>query len=337
VISQYDEDTGERIDRAGAIDTIPKGESEQKSDRAFTFRKYFITDELKQRSISSEVTIEYEPLQKLLHSILAKYESAPRIKTLSSPFQSLIWCWDDANNIAEATNDSSNEEEIQARLDLKQLLQIISTSSGSTPVDRWFRERQSFLETKMISHNSLWAVFPRGCSIVGKPFENEPQIFLVQACDSVRDSQRSDQSSTRIICYAYDWDGTKFNRVPYSAIIGYYDDKRKINELPFYPLEFHQDIDPEKRLVDELEKRGQKFRSYCVSSINGQTFRYKGSVYHKKGAGLFTKLSTYDDDDSLQLFNDIGRSEYTSAAALKLEVGLSLSDISSRVLTLYLV
>jgi hypothetical protein len=53
------------------------------------------------------------------------------------------------------------EGERQARVDLAELLKIISTSAGHIQLDLYFRDRKSFLNERSITHATLWTLFLR--------------------------------------------------------------------------------------------------------------------------------------------------------------------------------
>jgi len=153
---------------------------------------------------------------------------------------------------------------------------------------------------------------------VAKPFLNKPQIFMVEISESLVPNDLS--SKFAIICYSIDWNGSKFDKVPFEMTIERFSDKKSLFELPFYPLDFHQDMDDDddepksrncaddspavKRLKAKLKDRGVLYKKYCTAKKGKQTFRYNGTAYHQKGSSLFYSSSRYADEDALSYSTD---------------------------------
>lgn len=100
--------------------------------------------------------------------------------------------------------------------------------------------------------------------------------------------------------YSLDWDGMAFNRVLYELSIHFFQGKRKITELTFYPLSEYRGSDEDRDNVEELKKiliaRGKEFVRYCVAPRGQQTFQYDGLSYHQRRSGLFR--SAYREDNA---------------------------------------
>ena len=312
--------TGERTDKEGVKTSRSDSEGAKKSNRAFTLRKFLDRQfydfespsrvEDSPKLMRSEIEIEYEPLAILLGEVLDKYTEITKIYTMTSPYRNLLWAWDNAETAANLVDDKDSPDRRQAKLDLKELLRMVATASGSDSVDLYFKERDTWRNEKSTSFASLWALFPRGTLIVGHPYENEPQLFIVRKCGNAVDLDGESSTSFGINCYSYDWDGSTFNRVPYTVCIEPFPDKKKIFELAYYPLVFYQGKastdrtakgirSPVDRLKDELVARGEKFKNYCTRSPGCQTFLYDGTAYHQKGAGLFRMQSLVDINDGM--------------------------------------
>ncbi|KAM0818695.1 putative ATPase family AAA domain-containing protein 3B [Seiridium cardinale] len=320
VLSEFNPLTGERTDRKGVVDQKAKEDTEKKSKKAFTFRKFLSTRPggLSQDVITpthSEVIVHFEPLQRLLGSVMKKYSSLSRITVMTSPYQSLIWSWSSAEAAVRSQGEDDAGDVIQAKADLKELMAIISTSSGSVSLDWYFREKDQILDDKMVSFSSLWTLYPPGTFIVGHPFENEPEIFVVRRADNIFRGPQEDRRLLNLICWNYDWTGSSFNRVSYSITIEHFADKKRISDLSYFPLEFYDDgskepheelkklgkRSPSEKLKDRLVERGMKFKSYCTKKRGEQTFQYSGLAYHQRASGLFrgqSVLSSSDSDDN---------------------------------------
>jgi hypothetical protein len=195
-------------------------ESGVPSTRAFTFQKIFVRHgsggyskygSLSETSISSEVDIEYIPLQKLLGDITSCHGWPQMVTKCSAPYKALIYTWDKALAEAESVVDNESDECKQARIDLKKLLEIISSSSGHIRLDQYFKDRPRFIKEKSITHSAFWTLFATGTLIVTYPFPDQEQILSVQSCDEFI----VDGGIFRLIAYCYDWNGNEFNRTPF--------------------------------------------------------------------------------------------------------------------------
>ncbi|KAF7532266.1 hypothetical protein G7054_g8120 [Neopestalotiopsis clavispora] len=308
VINSLDSESGEYVDRSPTT-PVPDPKLSKDSQRAFTLRKRMrqkiIGVEEVPRCVGTEVEIESEHLQKLLAHVTNKFTSLPRVTQMESPFQDLIWSWEEAEK--EAAEMSEDVEMNQARTDLRVLLDMISKSSGNESLDRYFKSRKTMLEEKSFTFESLWTIFPTGSLILSRPFFNLPQVFMVQNC-FVPDPDEEDRAQFKIIAYSYDWNGSSYNRVPYPFSLKFFTEKRPIFQLPFYPLKEHglgdiQDdgkggVTAVEKLRADLINRGKKFVGYCQAK-DGRTFRYDGPAFLNTNATLFGKEPEEDDDSML--------------------------------------
>ncbi|KAK3347001.1 aaa family ATPase [Lasiosphaeria hispida] len=264
------------------------------------------------KATGSEVEIHFAPLQVLLQSVLRKYSQTGPTKVLQSPFEGLIFSWEKASEEASRTDfdEGDNEEGVKlARADLKELMKMVSTSSGDEALDRFFKTKDVLNETKTITFESLWTLFPPGSLVVSSPFLDTAQVFFVQ--QSKTETQYSYYNETpetnfHIVVYSYDWDGSFFNRVPYEFMIPEFQDKKSIFELPIYPIDMHQAGDESAQDGDKVEKlkaslrvRGRDYRDYCIAKRGKQTFQYDGMACYKAGSDLFGS----DYDDSLSRYS----------------------------------
>ncbi|KAI0110864.1 hypothetical protein GGR51DRAFT_557864 [Nemania sp. FL0031] len=303
-----------------------------KPNRAFTFRKitgirssrHHITDN--DLSSSSEVDVVFPELQKLLGRITSKWGWSEEVTSCASPYTALIYSWEQAQKEAIEIIDDEPDDKKQARNDLKELLRIISTSSGDVRLDRYFKDRQALLSEGTITHEALWTLFPPGTLIVGRPCHDEPQIFVVESCDKFT----SGDETFEIVCYSFDWNGIVFGRVPFEMEIEPWGRERKsITSLPFYPLEFHEENglsrkDSIDKLKEHLIKRGRNFRSFCIAKKGKQMFNYSnGAAYFHRGGTLLQRRHT---DSSIELDNlQGGSSSATSDDRGALGIGLRAS------------
>ncbi|KAI4645660.1 hypothetical protein J4E93_005237 [Alternaria ventricosa] len=343
IVNKWDPDTGDYKD-----DEITKSNEKKEigpkpqSRRAFTFRKstmfrprFNIVE-----TVLSEAQIESEPLQKLIGKVTARLGTDEMIKSLSSPFASLIWTWAEAEEEAKKFVENETPEEKQARVDLRELMRIISTSSGILPLDQYFKERNFFVEESTISHAALWTLFPPGTLIVSHPCLGEPQIFTVDSCDSfIREEHTFD-----LVCFSFDWTGTEFTRVPFEMKIRHWGSNRKsIVELPFYPLKYYtspdeQDISSEEaiaRLKKRLIARGEKFVKLCDPGKGKQMFTYSGDAHFHAGRSFIGSNEDeggrrrHDDDTTSSTDTGVGRNSEARYIQKKKVDGTTMVDFTS--------
>ncbi|KAJ2991766.1 hypothetical protein NUW58_g2398 [Xylaria curta] len=279
----------------------------EKPNRAFTFRKitgvkssrhHMIDNDL---SSSSEVDVVFPELQKLLGRLTSKWGWSEDVTQCASPYLPLVYSWDQAQKESIAIVEGESDDEKQARNDLKELLRIISTSSGDVRLDRYFKDRQALLSEGTITHEALWTLFPPGTLIVGRPCNEESQIFVAESCDIFT---RGDDTF-ELICYSFDWNGTVFSRVPFEIEIEAWGrDRKSVTSLPFYPLEFHEENglsreESIQKLKTRLIERGKKFVSCCIAEKGKQMFNYSnGGAYFHRGGTLLQRTHT---DSSIDL------------------------------------
>ncbi|KAK7433891.1 AAA family [Colletotrichum acutatum] len=223
-------------------------ESKDNSKLAFILKKK-MNDHFSREDDGSEIEIISEPLWSLLKEHLGDHpyhvfrgSSVP----LYSPYEAIIFEWDKLQKAA--VQEKGDEEERQARDDLKTLLDVISSgSSGDPNLDNSSISGQSFLRGPS---------FMRG---------DRPQQFLPWELD----------------CWIYDWNGESFQRTAYTLLFEHFDGQKPLNSLPYRP--FGHDIDDES-LKHKLVDRGKRFRTLCTAKKGNQLFEYSGdAIFGKKG------------------------------------------------------
>ena len=234
---------------------------------------------------------------KLLQKLLSHYpthtfhgDPAP----ISSPYEAFVLNWDKLEKAAE--EPCLDEEEKQARLDLKLLLDTVSSESGDEKLDKYFKIRVSLKEQKLVTFDTLWISFPPGALIYGKPFLGQDQIFIVQ--DNIRSWPRLNDKTWTLTCWTYDWDGQMFRRWALDVEIDQFDSQKPITSLPYYPLEYHPQA---HELRMRLAERGRMYKKVCNTKQGLRMFDYKGEVvFGKKG---FSGISRDDDQVCLSAFS----------------------------------
>jgi hypothetical protein len=258
---------------------------------AFTIRKFL--DPKTNEFSRSEVDIEARGLRVLLKEKLTHYpghlwDSDP--VNIQDNFAPIVHNWDMLQEEARRTDNKSNDQE-QARRDLKELLATISTSSGNAKLDQYFKTRESHINNKTITYDTLWTIFPPGCLVYATPFLGHPQVFIVASgLLGFPLAQGKHDIPWSLVCWSYDWDGSKFGRKAYKFEFEAFAGSKAINTLPCYPLDYYtgegceDDLEALKaRLVD----RGRKFREFCIAGKGKQMFTYKG-IALSHGAGINT-------------------------------------------------
>ena len=287
---------------------------------AFTYRKRLRTrrerdGEQVLKASGSEFEVHFQPLQKLLERLTRRFAQSGVTKVWESPFESIVFSWDDlAKEAARTDFDATkgeageSEEDVKvARMDLAELMRMISTSSGDEALDRYFRTREDLAKTRTITFETLWTLFPQGSLVLSRPFLEEEQVFVVASFKTdTRHVYYNDERQTtfNLVGYSFDWDGTAFNRVPFEFKIAEFQDKKGVFELPVYPLQMHRSRDGGdhgKGVIDTLKAdliaRGKLYRDYCIAERGKQTFQYQGMACHKQGSELFSSLD-WDDEYS---------------------------------------
>ena len=341
ILSKWDYESGNFVDTDGSIKEEKKDFGPQpKSHRAFTFRKITAMRprhrELREGSqtVSSEGDIEFGPLQRLVGKITEKWGWNDIVTKCRSPYTALVYSWSEALEEAQKVVEDEPEEEKQARTDLGKLLSIISTSSGHPQLDQYFKDRDTFISEKSITHDALWTLFPPGTLILAHPFLEEPQVFSVQSCDGFV----LDTEAFWLTCYSFDWNGYEFNRVPFEMTINAWgDDRKSIIELPFYPLDYYEEPslnkdgntvaqDAIEMLKTKLINRGKAYEKLCTADKGKQMFNYEGTAHVQRNSGILQPVPTpgnerdrrEDNDSSLSGSAELSVSPDTGSDSKKL-------------------
>lgn len=293
VINRIDPATGERKDQLPS-ETNTEVSKDQDKSHAFLLRKN--VDANNRDDNAGELEIISRDLWNLLKKLLSDYPyhyfQGDRAVTFTSPYEPFILHW---TRLEKAAKESpGDEKDNQARLDLRLLLDTIASGSGDTKLDKYFKARESNIQQRCVTFESLWTLFPPGTLVYGKPFQGQDQIFIVK--DNL---QPWPPVGRKIItwtleCWTYDWNGKSFKRMGLQLEFEKFEGTKPITELPFYPLDYHQQPeDLKKRLVE----RGAKYKKVCTLKQGSRMFDYKGdAVFGKKG---FSGLTGDNDEVSL--------------------------------------
>ncbi|KAJ5776441.1 uncharacterized protein N7511_001452 [Penicillium nucicola] len=271
-------------------DYEPDGNSDKKpldtEGRAFTLRKRVLDDPT---TNSGELDIQSLPLWDLLKKVFQIYpghifQGSP--KTIHSPYEPLILYWD---KLQETAKDSTIEA--TARTDLTLLLDTISSGSGDAKLDKYFKTRDQDREQNLTTYDNLWTLFTPGSLVYGKAFQDEDEVFLVE-CNTSPWPSRDKDDEWQVLCWAYDWNGQSFKRLPIRLNFEVFEDRKPITSLQFYPLAFCKDSDILKK---KLVRRGEQYRKFCTAKKGSQMFGYDGLVTIVKRG--FTDPFSNDDQE----------------------------------------
>lgn len=285
LINKLDPATGERTDRPPS-ETVHEPTKTQDESHAFVLRKII---GYKPQDNNGELDILSPSLWNLLKKLLSHYPYHTfqgDHATIDSPYEALVHYWDKLEKAAKEPFE--NEEEKQARLDLKVLLDTVSSQSGDQKLDKYFKMRGSLKEQKMVTFDTLWTLFSPGALMYGKPFLGQDQVFIVQ--DNVSPWPLPKDKTWTLICWTYDWDGKMFKRMALNVEIERFDGQKPIISLPYYPLEYHPQPHELRR---RLSERGAMYKVICTTKQGLRMFDYKGHVvFAKKG---FSGIGRDDD------------------------------------------
>lgn len=294
VINRSDPGSGERKDYILSDPSSDPSPGTQVTDtsHAFTLRKEVFENA---DNNNGEINIINPHLWDLLKGLLGHFPlhifQGPPV-TLQSPYEPLILYWEKLQQAAKET--PKNENDKQARADLKLLLDTISSSSGDPKLDKYFKTQDSNKEQKSVTFETLWTIFPPGSLVYGQPFQGQDQVLIVQ--DNSRPWPYYPHNSARenaiwgLFCWTYDWDGKMFRRLSLRLEFEYFDGHKPITALSYYPFELN-----EKRadIKGNLIKQGVKYRQFCTATQGSRMFDYRGeAIFLKKG---FSGIQRDDD------------------------------------------
>ncbi|EQB46725.1 hypothetical protein CGLO_14201 [Colletotrichum gloeosporioides Cg-14] len=260
-------------------------ESKDNGKLAFILKKK-MNDRFSDEDDGSEIEVVSQPLWSLLKEHLGDYPyhvfRGPSVP-LNSPYEAIIFGWEKLQ--MAANQDPRDEEDKQARDDLKTLLDVISSgSSGDANLDKYFQFRDVYRQGNTIQFVDLWTVFPPGTLVYGTPFQGQDQVFLVQDNYGAW-PERSDRPQQflpwELDCWIYDWNGESFQRTAYTLLFDHFDGQKPLSSLPYRPFG-HGNSD--ESLKEMLIDRGKRFRTLCTAKKGNQLFEYAGdAIFGKKG------------------------------------------------------
>ena len=267
----------------------------------------------------------------LLHALAHDPWTSLRTTTLSfvSMFESIVHNWSLLSDLASndpnksvvsnlrnelqtgGTSPASNSGWVLAPLvaagslekavaDLQVLLDEVRRTPGLESYFKGVREMQE--NTKTVSFEYMWTIFPPGELVFSTAFMERPQAFIVKWCSS---SYMREGSSKKWIleCWTYDWNGTHFNRVPVEFSFEDFKGTKSITSLTCYPLKFHRESSDDANsasnttsgnsMEQRLMKRAKRFRELCLKKKGRQIYDYQGDLL-ERGTGVRRIVSRHN-------------------------------------------
>lgn len=130
-----------------------------------------------------------------------------------------------------------------------------------------------------ISFDYLWTIFHPGDIVISETVFGEKQALIVNYSSKANtvkvqpSDDRQESESWYVICWAYDYDGVTFKRVPVRLRIKSFKNALKITTLPVYPIRYLQQKDQDD-LKKRLEARGERFKHLCLQQQDKKMFEY---------------------------------------------------------------
>jgi hypothetical protein len=142
-------------------------------------------------------------------------------------------------------------------------------------LEKYFKVRETNANASITTYETLWTCFPPKTKIVAKPFMNTHQ--LLQVTSSPIPFSSPAESTLQMWAWCWDWNGKKMVKVFYLLRFERFRGTKNINELPFYPLEYHTGKD---ELCKTIRKRGfEYYNAVRCKPGASQMFTYVGNAY----------------------------------------------------------
>lgn len=286
IVSKRNAD-GEPVESPGELQQ--KDKDEDKDVYAFVLKRINY-DKSTSYTDRSEIDVKNPKLWDLLKKHLRPYPDhifSESPVTLYSPYEFIVFHWDRLQQVVNEDGGGDNNDDRQARVDLKLLLDTIEgSSSGDKELVRYFQARPTYKkqENETIQFKDLWTIFAPGTLIYGKPFQNEDQVFLVKdnrGTWPMRDDRTRENFPFELDVWSYDWKNDSFGRSTFVIKIPNFEGHRPLIALEYFPFELHAQY---ITIRETLIQRGKKFRKFCNGIKGMRMFDYKGNaIPEKKG------------------------------------------------------
>ncbi|KAJ2989127.1 hypothetical protein NUW58_g3627 [Xylaria curta] len=273
VVRKWDNATGSYRDNVLSEDAHQKTPSK---DVAYTFRRVYDV-ETGEKGAYSEVDIEGDGLITLLKSKLDKY---PGVNFDGD----IVHYWDELQKLVEVNPEQQDSK------DLTHLLQRVQSSEE---LSHYFKNRESNRNAKVTTYETLWTEFAPNMLVVTKPFMNTEQILRVSSTPIPY--TRGPRSRAIMLAWCWDWDGKKMVKAYYELKFDRFRGTKPVNELPSYPLQYHQN---ETKLRAKILGRAERFimATVLVRRGAGQMFKYNANAYRNRNRVIAEPES--DDEEA---------------------------------------
>jgi hypothetical protein len=162
--------------------------------------------------------------------------------SISWPLEPLYFA---REKIAELSNIAKGEE---VRAHLEQLCKVINDELGPT-ID----QVEDLEKNDKITHALVWTLFPKGTIVVKKDSGNEKLQLTYRVIRSIGTWYSSSCFDVTAECIIFD--GIRYRFEQKTLCIPYFEGKKPINSLPFYPIDAATDA---KLLKEQLCSRGRR-------------------------------------------------------------------------------
>lgn len=278
-------------------------------EKAATFRRHMDVDNEKKVDFE-EIEIYSSELKNLMAETDEWWRDVvgedTQDVTVESPFYHFVWNWDHYVKACE-TKDTDTSRQKTARKDLKDLMQLIKTSSCNG-LESYFRTRELIRTSKKIKFDFLWTLFGHGARVYARSYMDEHQMFEVSSCSEPPYKGKR----FRVTCSAFDWDGTKFSTYSYDFYIKEFGGEKFINSLEVFPTEFFCDKDgkyDDSQLQQHLSERGKKYCDLCTGEPTTFQCEYQGTALVMP-SGLHRLASKGRVEDALLSYSDPRWTQY---------------------------
>ena len=278
VVNRYNEKSGLR-------EETPIEEAKLKDDtKTNCYLRDVMDSSDKGKIVYGEVDLGPSDLLDLMKAVLPNDSiiqsfAGPRV-SIFSPFVPLVHNWDNLRSAQDERSDDTAERK-QARKDLTKVLDYVQKFQSKKPhedLESYFKNRESYINSGMVTYDYIWTVFPPGTEVVATTFLDDEQILTVYN----EPYPDEDDRKTYLHCWYHDHNGTEW--VP--VLVGFEIDKfhgtKPIASLPCSPLSYYKQHDKDFDLANfkqTMKERGEKFESLCTKKQGAkQMFDYKATL-----------------------------------------------------------
>ena len=196
-----------------------------------------------------------------------------------------------------------NKETGQARDDLARLMDLVKGSSPS--MESYFKTRESYLDARITTFDTMWSLFVPGHIVFAKPFLNTPQVFVVESPPYNWSTSSENSPRLSVDCWSYDWNGKDLVRAYFEIEIEHFRGTKPVNDLPCYPLDYYEAVEGPYRTKEDLRKmliaRGKKFYQIAKTPKGArQMYSHEGTALLERQGGVGDKVNS---DKSLSLID----------------------------------